>query len=173
MRTKYTKDLLEPIVSSCFSISQVLEKLGLKKTGGNYRQINKWIRYHNINKSHFTGQLWSKGKTKDSHPSLKKVSKNMTFTDELIFIENSRYNKGPKIIERLVNNKDKKYCCEKCGISEWMNKPITLHLDHKNGINNDNRKENLQILCPNCHQQTKTWGYRGKNGRMKGTGLPQ
>lgn len=42
-----------------------------------------------------------------------------------------------------------------------MNKKITLQLDHINGINNDNRVENLRFLCPNCHSQTST--YTGKN----------
>ena len=42
----------------------------------------------------------------------------------------------------------------------WCNKRITLHLDHINGISNDNRKENLRFLCPNCHQQTDTWGNK-------------
>jgi hypothetical protein len=54
--------------------------------------------------------------------------------------------------------------CEVCGISEWNGKPLSCHLDHKNGINTDHRFENLQMLCPNCHSQTET--YCGKN---KGT----
>lgn len=44
-----------------------------------------------------------------------------------------------------------------------MNKPITLHLDHINGVHNDNRFENLRFLCPNCHQQTDTWGNKKTN----------
>jgi hypothetical protein len=42
-----------------------------------------------------------------------------------------------------------------------MNKPVLLQLDHINGINNDNRVENLRFLCALCHSQTPTWC--GKN----------
>ena len=41
-----------------------------------------------------------------------------------------------------------------------MNSKLTLQLDHINGINNDNRKENLRFLCPNCHSQTDTFAGR-------------
>ena len=47
--------------------------------------------------------------------------------------------------------------CEKCGLTEWMGKPIVLQLDHINGDNRDNRIENLRLLCPNCHSQTETF----------------
>ena len=42
-----------------------------------------------------------------------------------------------------------------------MGKPIALELHHKNGIKNDLRIENLEILCPNCHAFTDN--YRGRN----------
>jgi hypothetical protein len=53
------------------------------------------------------------------------------------------------------------YKCSICFISDWNNKPIVLEIDHINGINSDNRAENLRYVCPNCHSQTST--YKGKN----------
>lgn len=60
------------------------------------------------------------------------------------------------------------YVCECCGNDgEWLGKKISLQLDHINGINNDNRIENLRFLCPNCHSQTDTFGGKNKNNKMK------
>ena len=47
--------------------------------------------------------------------------------------------------------------CKICDIKEWNNKPISLELDHIDGDRNNNKLENLRILCPNCHSQTPTW----------------
>lgn len=60
-----------------------------------------------------------------------------------------------------------KYECVECGISEWKGKLLSLHLDHINGINNDDREDNLRLLCPNCHSLTET--YCGKNNRFSKT----
>jgi DNA-binding CsgD family transcriptional regulator len=56
--------------------------------------------------------------------------------------------------------------CERCGLVDWRGKPITLALHHVNGVRNDNRLENLQLLRPNCHSQTDT--YAGRNGGRRG-----
>jgi hypothetical protein len=48
--------------------------------------------------------------------------------------------------------------CEVCNITEHNNKPLTFQIDHVNGDRMDNRFENLKVICPNCHTQTKTWG---------------
>ncbi len=53
--------------------------------------------------------------------------------------------------------------CAACGITEWLNQPLSLHLHHINGVRNDNCLDNLQLLCPNCHSQTKT--YSGRNNK--------
>lgn len=57
-------------------------------------------------------------------------------------------------------------CCAECGITEWQGKTLSLHLDHINGVNNDNRLENLRLLCPNCHSLTET--YCGKANGLAG-----
>jgi hypothetical protein len=46
-------------------------------------------------------------------------------------------------------------------------------LHHVNGDGLDNRLENLQILCPNCHAQTDTWGGRNKGRRLRAAALGQ
>jgi len=51
--------------------------------------------------------------------------------------------------------------CNKCHLSEWLGKEILLELNHINGIGYDNKKSNLELLCPNCHAQTPS--FRGKN----------
>ena len=55
--------------------------------------------------------------------------------------------------EKLIRDGIKAPCCEICGLSEWMGKPIPLELHHKNNKHYDNNLDNLQILCPNCHAQ--------------------
>lgn len=70
-----------------------------------------------------------------------------------------------KLKIRLLLENILEYKCDVCKISEWNNVKITLQLDHKNGINNDHRLENLRLLCPNCHSQTET--YAGKNKKKK------
>lgn len=51
--------------------------------------------------------------------------------------------------------------CECCKHTDWLGKPITLELEHTDGDRKNNTKENLKLLCPNCHSQTPTW--KGRN----------
>ncbi len=62
--------------------------------------------------------------------------------------------------------------CERCGIAEWMGEPLSAELHHINGDGADNRLENLQLLCGNCHSQTDNWGGRGvkRNGNRPKVG---
>ena len=66
------------------------------------------------------------------------------------------------IKRRLLREGLKDERCERCGISEWRGRPLSLQLHHINGDGNDNRLENLELLCANCHSQTDTYG--GRNG---------
>jgi 5-methylcytosine-specific restriction endonuclease McrA len=66
--------------------------------------------------------------------------------------------------------------CQRCGISAWLGGRLSLELHHINGDGQDNRLENLQILCPNCHSQTDSWGGKnrstGRNGSNRSSPPP-
>ena len=49
---------------------------------------------------------------------------------------------------------------------EWNGQPLPLILDHVDGVNSDNRPEQLQFLCPNCDSQLRTRGGANK-GKVK------
>lgn len=79
--------------------------------------------------------------------------------EELLASANPGNSKNFKM--RLFRAGLKENKCEECGIVEWNGKPITLQLHHVDGNRSNNKLENLQILCPNCHTQTDN--YAGKN----------
>lgn len=163
-KSKYTKELLEPIVRESITLAEVLQKLGLGKTGGNRRNINSQIKKLGISTQHFVGVSWAKGQTASSNPAIWRNRAKNTYPDEEVFVECSTYNGGPKLTKRLIQ-KGWDYKCNECGIDRWRDQPLVLHLDHINGVHDDNRLENLRFLCPNCHQQTENWG--NKNQRVK------
>ncbi len=66
---------------------------------------------------------------------------------------------------RLIAAGLKRNQCESCGITEWLGEPLTMALHHVNGNGLDNRIENLQLLCANCHSQTPNYG--GRNGHRR------
>lgn len=64
---------------------------------------------------------------------------------------------------RLIGDGILEEKCAKCGISEWLGKPLSMNLHHINGVKTDHRLENLQLLCPHCHCQTEN--FAGRNAR--------
>lgn len=59
------------------------------------------------------------------------------------------------------------YRCEVCGLSEWMEKPIPIELHHIDGDSDNNKEDNLQLLCSNCHGQTDNHKRRNKTGKRQ------
>ena len=55
--------------------------------------------------------------------------------------------------------------CNNCKLDKWLDKEVPLELNHINGNGHENRKSNIELLCPNCHALTET--YRGKNVVLK------
>ena len=89
-----------------------------------------------------------------------------------VFVVDSKHPHRGEIKKKLIRDFDRPYICAGCknehftncdGLLMWNNKQIHLELEHKNGKNNDNRLDNLEFLCPNCHSQTST--YKGKNNK--------
>lgn len=66
-----------------------------------------------------------------------------------------------KLRLKLLEDRVKERCCERCSNTEWLGKPIPIELHHINGDRFDNRLENLQLLCPNCHALTDNHAGRG------------
>ena len=64
---------------------------------------------------------------------------------------------------RLISSGAKLNRCENCGIHEWLGAPLSLALHHVNGDRRDNRLENLELLCPNCHSQTDNFAGRRRS----------
>lgn len=137
------------------SLNDLCKNLGLKGVDGYYKKINKIIQKHNLSTNHF-------GTIKKN-----KVSRNIytKMSDDEFFTKDSNRN-GRSIIQRLIEGRYKHYECEICGINEWRDKPLSLQIHHINGDHYDNRLNNLQILCPNCHTQTDN--YCSKNSKAKG-----
>lgn len=146
-KTKYTKELLIPIVKESNSYADVCRKLNITPNTGAQTYVTKKIKEYHIDTAHFTGRGWLKGK---------KITTNPGKTLDEICVENSTYSSS-KLLKKLVKEGKKKYQCEICNLTVWRENPISLELHHINGCYIDNRLENLQILCPNCHSQAHSY----------------
>lgn len=151
-RKKWDTEQLISAVKTSTSVRQVIAKLGLVEAGGNYQQVKDCISSLKLNVSHFTGQAWNRGKKGLGKPRI----------DLRDILKNGSSFQSYKLKKRLFAAGLKEPKCEKCG---WAQKTfdgrLPLELDHINGSRRDNRLNNLQILCPNCHSLQPT--HRGKN----------
>jgi len=150
------KDEFEKIVKSASSIAGILRYFGYVATSATYKMVKERCHEDNIDFSHIPlGAGSNKGK--------KFISK-ISFPLEQVMVENSTYNRG-NLKKRLLKDNLLENKCAICGLlPKWNDKTLVLVLDHINGINNDNRKGNLRLLCPNCNSQTDT--FTGKRKRI-------
>lgn len=152
-KKNYTDVEFIDAVATSQSIAELLRKLNLRPTGGNYHTAKKRIKILELNTDHFTRQGHLKGKTHNWAKKIPLIE---------ILVKDSKYGCGTdKLKKRLIKEGYFEYKCYECGLTEWRGLPISLELEHRNGDRFDNRIENLTLLCPNCHAQTET--YRGKN----------
>lgn len=146
-KRKFTDEQLVFLVAKCFSVSEVCRSIGYTTTSSYTRQtVNKYIERLGLDTSHFI-----------SNPRKRK--------SEDIYVEHSTYPVS-KLKSRLIADGLKEHRCEICNNTKWMGSQIPLDTHHKNGISDDHRLKNLELICPNCHAQTDN--YKSKNkGKAK------
>jgi len=151
---KIDKEFFKEAVKESRTIADVCRKIGWKPQGGNYRYVKRYIKELNLDISHFT----LKGKL-----TQKKKGNEKNVED---YLSKNSYIKSDTLKWKLFSSGLKKYMCENCHCTHWNGKQISLQLHHINGDNTDNRLENLQILCPNCHSQTDNFCGLSNNENM-------
>lgn len=138
------------IIKNSTTIAEVLFKLGYSAKGNSwgFSTVRRRMDELNLSSSDFKGKsVYLKQKKQIEEKDILKP--------------NCKHTRA--VLRRFVlRNNLIPYKCAICGCVEWQGKTLSLELDHINGINNDNRLENLRFLCPNCHSQTTTYGSRNQ-----------
>jgi hypothetical protein len=141
INSKYEYESFKELIKDSINLSDVCRKLGFYKSYGNRQTIKKYIELYNIDISHF--YIPTPGGNKRSE------LKDILVVGSKYSITNLKY----RLYKEGLKNRE----CELCGQGEeWKGKHMSLIIDHINGINNDNRLENLRIVCPNCNATLDT-----------------
>jgi 5-methylcytosine-specific restriction endonuclease McrA len=149
-------DEFQELLNTSNSFVDILIKVGLDPYNGNHKTLN-----HRIKEEGFDISILEQNRKKNQERHMKSLLERRTYTLEDVLIENSGFSRKNLKNKILEHNLLPYECCICKNKGEWLGKYLSLHLDHINGINNDNRLENLRFLCPNCHSQTDT--YCGKH----------
>lgn len=155
---KYTKELLEEIVPKVVSVAGLMRELGVRPAGGTHSHLSRKIKQYEIDTSHFLGQAANQGSRHKGGPEKR------SWEEVLIKRCEGGREKSFRLRRALIES-GREYKCEKeiCGNKgEWLGEKLMLQVNHKNRDWLDDRGENLEFLCPNCH--TQTTGHNNSKG---------
>lgn len=153
MKYNWSEENVREAVKNSDSYSETLRKMNIPLQGQNSKTLKNKIKEYNIDISHFT--------FKKQYKDLSSIK----YVEAQEYLGTNKYIQSFKLKNKLLLEGIKENKCDICGITEWQGKPIVCQLHHINGDNKDNRLENLQILCPNCHSQTDN--YCGNSNTKK------
>lgn len=144
---KYTPEQLREAIATAICWSDVCRTLNVTICTANYKRFQRLAEENKWSTDHFDVKAaFQRNKT--------------VWTPETVLVENSKAHRC-HIRPLLIRFGMYTGLCGECGVSdEWNGKPLTLEVDHINGVCTDNRPENLRWLCPNCHSQTPTFRNR-------------
>jgi len=150
--------LLDAVINSK-SIAEVLDRLNVPRFIGSSYEI-----FRNLCKTYDLTDEFRKLKDRSKETIKKQVSHvGIKYSLDYILVENSTYKSRTELKKRLVNCGMLVNRCNICSCDPiWNGKNLVFILDHINGIHNDNRFENLQLVCPNCNSQLSTFSGRNK-----------
>lgn len=152
-RVRYTEAEAREAIAKSTSWSEALRRLGYCPTGGNPRTLKKYAARWGISTDHFDPYAGLMDRIRPAKIPLAKV-----------LVENSTYSRS-NLKGRLYEEGLKEPRCEMCGQGErWRGRHMSMILDHKNGVRNDNRLENLRVICPNCAATLDTHCGRAAGG---------
>jgi hypothetical protein len=136
---RYSEEEASEAIAASLSWSEALRRLGMCHTGGANAVLRKYAAIWGISTDHFDPYAAVRGSGKRPRRPL-----------EEILVEHSSFARN-HLKERLYDAGLKQPICELCGQGElWRGRRMGLILDHVNGVSDDNRIENLRIVCPNC-----------------------
>lgn len=148
---KYSRERLEEAARSAVSVAGVLRALGLRQAGGTHSHVSRRLRELGVDTSHFLGQRANRGAAHVG--GCRKRA-----PDELLVKRTVGNRTAAFRLRRALIGIGRAYRCERCGGEPlWCGEKLVLQVDHKNRDFLDDRPENLQFLCPNCHSQTAGW----------------
>lgn len=153
-KPRYSEQDVREAIASSQCLTEALRKLGLRPAAGNHRTLRRLIERYDIATDHFDPDQGRRSRR----------SRSTATPLPEILVERSTYNRG-KLKQRLYDSGLKLRRCELCGQGEdWHGGHMSLILDHINGMPNDNRLENLRIVCPNCAATLET--HCGRKNRI-------